>query len=217
MVTNNEVYATSGDGGHISAFDKSTFTLLGQHALEDARWVAWDEQGGRVVVAQGTPGRLSVFAEGEFPGGSLNLLNTFTFPGADIAESKSTVEIMGGKAFVAAGPEGVQIVCLDNGQVVGSVARPDPAGLGLDPSVVVTNAVSVDGDIMFISNGEAGVYVAKADEDFASSGCAQQNITMLGHLRFDNLQSANHVDYRNGRLVVAAGLGGVKVVEVSGL
>jgi hypothetical protein len=170
-----------------------------------------------VVVAQGTPGTLSVFAEGEFPGGSLNLLNTFTFPGADIAESKSTVEIHGGKAFVAAGPSGVQIVCLDNGQVVGSVPRPDPASLGLDPAVVVTNAVSVDGDVMFISNGEAGVYVARGDEDFGSSGCGQQNITMLGHVRFDDLQSANHVDFKTKWLVVAAGLGGVKVVRVGGL
>jgi outer membrane protein assembly factor BamB len=217
MVTGGAVYATSGDGGHITAFDKNTFALLGQYPLDDARWVAWDEQGGRVVVAQGTPGRLSVFAEGDFPGGSLNRLNTFTFPGAGVAESKSTVEILGGKAFVAAGPEGVQIVCLDDGQVVGSVPRPDPAALGLDPSVVVTNAVSVDGDVMFISNGEAGVYVAQGDEDFGTSGCAQQTITMLGHVRFDNLQSANHVDYKSKWLMVAAGLGGVKVVEVGGL
>ncbi len=217
MVTDNEIYTTSGDGGHVSGFAKSTFTLLGQYPLDDARWVAWDEAGARIVVAQGTPGRISVFAEGEFPGGSMNLLNTFPFPGANVPESKSTVEITGGKAFIAAGPEGVQIVCLDNGQVVGSVPRPDPGELGLDPSVVVTNAVTVDQDVMFISNGEAGVYVARGSQDFSESGCAQQQITTLGKLRFDDLQSANHVDFRNGWLAVAAGLGGVKVVKVSGL
>jgi hypothetical protein len=147
----------------------------------------------------------------------MNLLNTFPFPGANVPESKSTVEIMGGKAFIAAGPEGVQILCLDNGQVVGSVPRPDPVVLGLDPAVVVTNAVSVDGDVMFISNGEAGIYVARGAEDFGNSGCAQQEITVLGHLRFDDLQSANHVDFKTRWLVVAAGLGGVKVVKVNGL
>ena len=79
-------------------------------------------------------------------------------------------------------------MCLDNGQIVGSVPRPDPAALGLDPSVVVTNAVTVDEDLMFISNGEAGVYIAAGDADFASTPCgAPQNITMLGHLRFDGL------------------------------
>ncbi|NNM06382.1 MAG: hypothetical protein HKO65_14920, partial [Gemmatimonadetes bacterium] len=111
----------------------------------------------------------------------------------------------------------VQVVCLDDGQVVGSVPRPDPGALGLDPSVVVTNAVSIDGDVMFISNGEAGVYVAQGSEDFATSGCAQQQISILGQLQFDDLQSANHVDFKNDWLVIAAGLGGVKVVKVSGL
>lgn len=218
MRANKVVYATSGDGGHVFGFSRESFTLLGQYPLDDARWVGWDEAGKRVVVVQGTPGRISVFAQGEFPGGSMNLLGTYAVPGVDVPESKSTVEVAGGKAFVAAGPEGVQIVCLDDGEIVGSVPRPDPSSLGLDSAVVVTNAVAVDKDLMFISNGEAGVYVARASKDFAKTGCnEQQQITMLGRLRFDDLQSANHVAFKNDHLVVAAGLGGVKVVRVSGL
>ncbi|MBT8337339.1 MAG: hypothetical protein KJO11_12100 [Gemmatimonadetes bacterium] len=213
LVTNGEVYATSGDGGGLFAFDKNDLSLLGSYPLDDARWVTWDEEGGRIVVAQGTPGRLAVFAAG----GSLTAPVVIDFDGADVPESKSTVEVLGGKAFIAAGPQGVQIVCLDDGSVLGSVPIPDPALLGLDPSVVVTNAVTVDEDVMFISNGEAGVYVARADEDFESSGCAQQQMTMLGKLRFDDLQSANHVSFKNQWLIVAAGLGGVKVVKVEGL
>ena len=145
----------------------------------------------------------------------MNLLNTFAFPGADMPESTSTADIAGGKAFIAAGPQGVQIMCLDDGQIVGSVPRPDPAALGLDPSVVVTNAVAVDDDLIFISNGEAGVYVAAGAQNFFETGCAEpQEITVLGRLRFDDLQSANHVAFRNKYLFVAAGLGGVKVVRV---
>jgi outer membrane protein assembly factor BamB len=213
--TGSVIYVTSGDGGGVFAFDAGSLTLLGQYPLDDARWVAWDQPNSRIVVLQGTPGRLAVFAEGAFPGGSMNLLNSWTVPGVDVAESKSTVEIVGGKAFVAAGPEGVQVVCLDNGQVVGSVPRPDPASLGLDPSVVVTNAVTVQNDLMFISNGEAGVYAAAGAQSFATSTCAApQSISLLGQLQFDNLQSANHVVYRNEYLFVAAGLGGLKVVEV---
>lgn len=209
------IYATSGDNGHVVAYKDSTMEKSGEFALHDARWVALDEAGGRIVVVQGTPGQLSIFEEGVFPGGSLTLLNTFSFPGANVAESKSTVEIAGGKAIIAAGPEGVQIMCLDSGQIIGSVPRPDPASLGLDPAVVVTNAVTVDENLMFISNGEAGVYVAEADEDFTNGNCNAQNITMLGKLQFDNLQSANHVVYRDGFLYVAAGLGGVKIVSVN--
>ena len=213
--TGSVVYATSGNAGSVYALQAGDLSVLAEYALEDARWVAWDEAGGRIVVAQGTPGRLSVFEEGNFAGGTLNLLNTFTFPGADVAESKSTVEIHGGKAFVAAGPDGVQVVCLDNGQIVGSVPRPDPAALGLDPSVVVTNAVTVQDDLMFISNGEAGVYAAASPQSFDTSACtASQQIDVLGQLRFASLQSANHVVYRNDYLYVAAGIGGIKIVEV---
>ena len=211
----NEIYVTTGDNGHVYALDPSDMSMVGQYALDDARWVAHDADNGRIVVVQGTSGRISVFQEGDFPGGSMTRLNTFPFPGADVPQSKSTVEVVGGKAFIAAGPEGVQVMCLDNGAIVGSVPRPDPAALQLDPSVVVTNAVTVDEDLMFISNGEAGVYVAAGDADFASTPCdAPQNITMLGHLRFDDLQSVNHVDYENKRLLIAAGLGGLKIVQI---
>ena len=211
-----EVYVTTGDNGHIYALNTSDMSTVGQYALTDARWVAHDADNGRIVVVQGTPGRISVFQEGDLPGGSMTLLNTFPFPGALVPESKSTVEVVGGKAFIAAGPEGVQVMCLDDGRIVGSVPRPDPFALGLDPSVVVTNAVTVDEDLMFISNGEAGVYIAAGAAEFASTPCnAPQNITMLGHLRFDALQSVNHVDYENKRLLIAAGLGGLKIVRVN--
>jgi hypothetical protein len=210
--TGSEVYATSGDGGEVFAFDRDDFSALGQFPLDDARWVAYDNDNERIAVLQGNPGRLAVFDRGVFP---MTLLNTFFFPGADVPEAKSTVEVVEGKAFVAAGPDGVQVVCLDNGQIVGSVPRPDPASLGLDPSVVQTNSVTVFNDLMFISNGEAGVYAAAADQDFDQTACDEPvNITVLGRLQFANLQSANHVVYRDDRLFVAAGLGGIKVVDV---
>jgi len=218
MENGNTIYATSGNTGGVFAFNKMDMTQLGEFPLSDARWVALDEAGQRIVVAQGgqPQGQISVFEEDAFPNGSMNLLNTFPFPGANVPESKTTVEIAGGKAFIAAGPEGVQVVCLDTGDVIGNVPRPDP-GL-LDPplpdEVVVTNAVTVDDDLMFISNGEAGVYVATGAQGFNENNCNPQDITVLGKLRFDDLQSANHVAYKNKYLLVAAGLGGVKVVRV---
>lgn len=212
---NNVIYVTSGNTGGVFAFDSTDLSLLGEYVLDDARWVAWDETNDRIVVLLGTTGELALFAEGEFPNGSMVPLATIDVPGVDVPESKNTVEIVGGKAFVAAGPEGVQVVCLDDGQIVGSVPRPDPVALGLDPSVVVTNSVSVDGDLLFISNGEAGVYVAQAAQSFDESNCNEPlNVSLLGKLQFDDLQSVNHVAYKGDYLFIAAGLGGVKVVRV---
>jgi hypothetical protein len=202
------LYATSGDAGALTAVDPSTMTPTGSIDLHDARWV--DAADGMVVVVQGTPGQISVYDEL-----TLELLGQYPFTGADIAESKSTVEVVGGKAFIAAGTGGVQILSVNTGAVVGDVPLPDPATLGLDPSVVVTNAVAVDGDLLFISNGEAGVYVAQGSEDFDQTGSEQQQqITLLGQLQFDDLQSVNHVAFKNNYLIIASGLGGFKTVEV---
>ena len=52
---------------------------------------------------------------------------------------------------------------------------------------------------------------AQAD---ATGSDEPQNITLLGKLRFDDLESVNHVEYKGGMLFVAAGLGGLKIVKV---
>jgi len=97
---------------------------------------------------------------------------------------------------------------------------PDNNSLGLPKSVVVTNAVAVDtaagGTLMFISNGEAGIYVARSDTPFSADwGETPHTISIVGKLRFGNLQSVNHVTYSDGRLIVAAGTGGVKIVRLN--
>ncbi len=203
------VYTTSGDGGGLSAFDQTSLTMTSSVDLHDARWVNAD--GGKLVVVQGTPGQISVYDES-----SLSLLGTYSFSGADIPESKSTLEVVGGKAFIAAGTGGVQILSVNTGTVVGTVPRPDPASVGLDPSKVVTNAVAVDENLLFISNGEAGVYVAQGSVDFDLTGSDDpQQITLLGKLRFENLASVNHVAYKGRYLIIASGLGGLKIVELT--
>ncbi len=177
-------------------------------ALHDARWVTVGD--GKVVVVQGTPGQIAVFNES-----NMTPVGTWSFTGADVAESKSTAQVVGGKAFIAAGTGGVQVLSASTGTVVGSVPRPDPAALGLSPSVVVTNAVAVDEDLLFISNGEAGVYLAQGSQFFSATGSeTAQTITMRGRLGFGNLQSVNHVAYQGKYLIIAAGLGGLKIVQV---
>ena len=209
VVSGNYAYATCGDNGGFSKLNVNTLTFTASVNLHDARWV--DVAGGKIVVVQGTPGKISVFNET-----TLNPLGTFSFGGANRPESKSTVEVVGGKAFIAAGDSGVKILSASTGLLVGSVGRPNPDSLGLGDSVVVTNAVSVDGDLLYISNGEAGVYVAQGSQSFSNTGSeVQQQITMLGRLRFNPpLQSVNHVTYKNQYLIIAAGLGGLKIVEL---
>src|SRR3989454_3716938 len=203
------VYATSGDAGSLFILNPATFAVTSSMPLTDARWVAVG--GGVVAVVQGVPGRLAVYNESD-----MSLVGSWPFKGADIAQSKSQAELVGGKAFIAAGDSGVQVLNPATGAFLGQVPRPNPDSLGLSPSVVVTNAVAIDHDLMFISNGEAGVYLAQGSQAFSTSGSeTQQIITMQGKLRFGNLQSVNHVALQSGILIIAAGLGGLKIVQVN--
>src|SRR5437016_5791088 len=202
------VYATSGDAGSLFMLNPATFAVTSSIPLSDARWVAVG--GGQVAVVQGVPGTLTVYNES-----NISLVGSWPFKGADIAQSKSQAELVGGKAFIAAGDSGVQVLNPATGAFLRQVPRPNPDSLGLSPSVVVTNAVAIDQDLMFISNGEAGVYLAEGSQAFSATGSeVTQVITVQGRLRFNNLQSVNHVAYQSRYLIIAAGLGGLKLVQV---
>src|SRR5256712_11868386 len=202
------VYATSGDAGSLFILNPAAFAVTSSIPLTDARWVAVG--GGVVAVVQGVPGRLAVYNESD-----MSLVGSWPFKGADIAQSKSQAELVGGKAFIAAGDSGVQVLNPATGAFLGQVPRPNPDSLGLSPSVVVTNAVAIDQALMVLPDGEAGVYLSRGSQAFSTSGTGAQTITMQGKLRFGNLQSVNHVALQSGILMLAAGLGGLKIVQVN--
>jgi hypothetical protein len=204
---NGRVYVTTGNTGGLYTLSASALEIESFVGLDDARWV--DTDGKSFAVAQGTPGRITLFDQAAKSG-----LGTFPFKGAGIAESKSTVRVIGGKALIAAGDGGVQLMNLADGTILGSLPR--LVVPGLDPGRSVTNAV--DGALrhLFISNGEAGVYVAESSATLEDlTGSSPITLTMLGKLQFDRLQSVNHVAFDGEFLVAAAGLGGVKIVAVS--
>ena len=152
-VNNGKVYVTTGNTGGLYTLSADTLGIRSFVSLSDARWV--DADGSNLVVVQGTTGRIAVFDQT-----SGTLRNTFPFNGASIAESKSAIRLIGGKALIAAGDGGVQLMNLADGKIVGSLPRLIVPGL--DPGKSVTNAVDGVGQHIFISNGEAGVYVAQS-------------------------------------------------------
>lgn len=205
-VSGTQVFATSGNTGGLTVLTRTALANTSIKALTDARWVDHDDT--RVVVAQGMPGRIAVYNKS-----TLAPVNTWSFTGANIPESKTTVRVLGGKALIAAGSGGTQLMNLATGKIVGSVPMPVVAGLTVDKTVA--NAADADGDLIYVSNGEAGVYAVEASSDLGTTtGDNNVPLTVLGRLRFSNLQSVNHVAFDGNTLVIAAGLGGVKVVSV---
>jgi hypothetical protein len=205
-VSDKQVYATSGNTGGLHVLALSGLTSTSVKALGDARWVDYNDAG--IVVAQGMPGRITVYNKS-----TLAVANTWTFKGADVAQAKTTVRVLGGKALIAAGTGGVQLMNLATGKIVGSIPVPVVAGVSADLSVA--NAADGKSDLIYVSNGEAGVYAVQASSDLEkANGDESIALSVLGKLRFTGPQSVNHVAFDGNTLVVATGLGGVKIVSV---
>lgn len=206
VVDGKRVFATSGNAGGLKVLNQTGLTTSSTKTLAEARWVDVDDT--RVVVAQGMPGRIAVYNKS-----TLALENSWTFEGADVAEAKTTVRILGGKALIAAGTGGTQLMSLATGKILGASAVPVLTGVPREN--IVANAADAEGDLVYVSYGEGGVYALEASADLSkSSGESSIGLTVLGRLRFDNLQSVNHVAFDGNTLVVAAGRGGVKIVSV---
>jgi hypothetical protein len=205
-VADNHLFVTSGaDSGHVTVIRLQNDEVVFSYPIEDARGVATD--GDDVAVVAGTPARLVTF---DYDSGEM--LNDYSLVGATIDFSKSTVEIHRKKAVLALGDGGTQIICLEGGEVIEQIAP--PVVDDLDPSVTVTNAASTDSKTLYMSNGEAGVYVAYTRDKFHSRDCDVDDLQMIGQFRFDDLQSVNHIKAKGDYLFIAGGLGGLKILRV---
>jgi hypothetical protein len=208
-VTGGKVFVTSGSGGPgtggLSILNSTTLQPISSDLFLDARAV--DIYGTSIVVMQGTPARLRTYlvSNGQFQA-------SYNLGGATIAESKSTIRVLLDRAFVAAGDGGMKVVNLLTGAVTDSIAR--AIVTGLDSSLTVTNAVSVNQNLVFMANGEAGVYVAQAAVNLETTPLAATNLKLLGKMQFGSAESANFVASSNNLLFIATGLGGLKVVEI---
>ncbi|MCF6237299.1 MAG: hypothetical protein L3J79_00540, partial [Candidatus Marinimicrobia bacterium] len=205
-VSSHHLFVTSGaEGGQVTVIRLSDHEIEFSYPVEDARGVGTDDE--EIAIIAGTPARLLTF---NYESGEL--LEEFSLSGANIPFSKSTIEVYRRKAVVALGNGGVQIICLENGEVIEEI--PPPVIPDLDESVTVANAATTSGKTLYMSNGEAGVYVAWSRDKFNSRNCEVDDIQMIGSFRFDDLQSVNHVKVKGNYLYVAGGLGGLKILRV---
>lgn len=212
--SDGRIYITSGSNAGLTILNQDLTEQIDFVPVPHARWVDTDDN--RIVVLSGDPntgiGTLYVLNKSD-----RSILHQHSFSGADTPEAKNTVEIKGDLAVVAAGQSGTHLIDLNSGELMATIPVPDADALNLDPNAVESNASSADEEYIFISNGEAGVYVAEASRDLNQYSTNDQlSVELIGYLKFEDFQSANHVAYRNKTLFVAAGLGGVKAVRLSG-
>lgn len=206
LASGNNLYVTTGDTGGIVLLSKLSMAQGGYIPLSDARSLDINPSNGFIYVYRGAPtgGSVSVVNTNDF-----SLTTSYVVGGGTIPESKGTIQFLNGYLFIGAGDGGVLIVDPSTQQVVATVSNPSLVGLA--PSLQVSNAVKVGEDnVMFISNGEAGI---RAASYLNSSGAISPRV--LGTLAFPSQVSANGISYRNDFLMVASGTAGLKIVKVN--
>ena len=238
-IMNNEVLVPVGasEGGvEIRSTDDinngaNFINTLNNNNLDDTRAVAtyYDSNGdvAGFLVYQGpdhaTPTLYKCDTDGKYIA-SLPIKN----PVPETAESKSTIEVHGNVAFVAASDGGVYAIDIDdNMKILFNIANPDPGLYGLTDDKVTANDVTVgklkgsDKSVIFIANGEYGVRAFKLDFDIDSVNDVASALSgyepsshYLGNVHLGTGNSANSVLYRNGYLFVGTGLGGLNVLYV---
>lgn len=192
-----EVFTTSGSNGHVTVFDGALRPVFSD-ALADARAV--DVNDAYFVAMRGTPGLLRVYDRG-----ARRVLRDIPLGGANTPNAKSSLFLVGDLAFAAAGDGGVVVANVATGQVLERLAAPP------GPGISVSNGLAWYKDLLFVANGEGGLWMAQATRDLDRLGGAAPDFHIVG--RIDLSGSANFVEVKGDLLFVATGLAGLTIVE----
>ncbi|MFC3878914.1 hypothetical protein ACFOSV_01940 [Algoriphagus namhaensis] len=183
----------SGNNGLLTIFDINQ-NVSNEFPMTDLRGV--DNDDNRIVILSGSEG--------------IKILNSGTLAevgsiaiDAQEAGAKRIIQIEDGRIFVAEGGEGAGIYRLSNGNLISKIAIPiNPENV--EPGDIVTNAVSIDDDLLFMANGAAGISIADVDDE--------DEFKLYGILDLDG--SSNFVKNEEGFVFVATGAGGLQILKI---
>jgi hypothetical protein len=198
VASQDNIIVTSGSAGGLFILNRKTLEKTAFVDLDDARGVAL-ESSNTIITLQGSPARVGLFnTDG-------SLISKFSFKGATIPQSKSMLAQKGNSIFIAAGDGGTYCINKSTGNINFNI--PVPEAEDLNPLLSVCNSVAVWGDMLYMANGEAGLYAAKIDGQ-------SEKFSDLSPIRFSSGSSANHVAAKGKTIFRATGTGGLKIVEL---
>lgn len=191
-VADSKYYGVSGNNGVVAKIDKTTNTIETTIAIADLR--AMGRIDNKIVVLSGSDG-VKVFNAD-----NLTLQSSFS-TSSDVLDAKRTIDFQGNNLLVSEGYQGLKVYNLTSGSLLQTLSL--PTGLeGIDQEDVVTNAVSVNGDFVYVANGAAGFYVYKK---------VSGSLNLLGSIQLGG--SSNYVKSAGDYIFVATGTGGLKIIK----
>lgn len=184
-------FAVSGDTGSLFKFDTAGKQVGSNIAIEDLRTVAISND--KIVTLSGTKG-VSIY--------NTNLVFSKTIATANEGKngSKRTIDFMGDDLLVSEGNQGLGVYNMTSGAKNQTLSITPKTGVNAEDAV--TNAVSVNGDYVFVANGGNGLYVYKTGTQ----------LTLMGTLGIEG--SANYVKTSGDYIYLASGKGGLKIIKM---
>lgn len=207
------VYAVSGDNAGLTILARTGLTQNSYTPIADARDISVDLTGVNVVT-----GKTSSTAAHVVRYSLLGLLNQTS---ADMAGA--TVQD-GGKASIqsgtllsvtTAGTGGTNLVCGVGGAISANIAIPTSVQFpNLTPDLRASNSAAFGNGLIYIANGAAGISVYTLELGGVTPSCLVTS-SYVGRITFADGISVNNVAYSNGNLIVATGLGGFRIIQVT--
>ncbi len=194
VIDGNRVIVTSGKEGAVASYNTADLSMVGEVFVTDARSLSlW--QGGYAILDGGSGVRIL----------NSSLVETGLISiGTDLgATSKKTLDTWQTNILVPEAAQGAGIYEGSTGTLLDYVSIPT-IPVGTPAGDAVTNAVSVNDDLLFMANGGAGLALA---ELLAST------ITTAGTIDLDG--SVNYVTSEGDYAFVASGADGLQIIKLN--
>ncbi len=194
VTTTSEFTAlVSGSNGILTVFGRD-LKKLGEVQMEDLRSVSFGEN--RLAILSNTEGASVLNANFLTEVAKISLEE-------DEPQAKRTLDINKGHIYIAEGKNGAGIYSLSTGQNINRFLIPiNPENV--EPGDIVTNAVSVEDNLMFMANGAAGISITDVKD--------VEDVQEYGVLDLDG--SSNFVRFENKFIFVATGTGGLQILKI---
>lgn len=195
-VTANAIFTLSGAPGYLKIYSLN-YKLLDSIPQTNGRSLGLNSN--NLYVFNGQPGNLNVYNNSTYA-----FLNNFITGGANESQAESQMAVTDTFIFTALNEAGVTVLNI-NGTTKQIIPKPATPS-GVSSSDCVSNAVSVNNNLVLIANGAAGLYVSNMIRS------ANDSIDLVGTILFDDQASSNYVVSQDSIIFVASGLGGLKIL-----
>lgn len=232
---NGNIFVSTGEYGGLAVFNRNNLLDIvtgllvpnqvpALYPIKDARGVAVNALGDVHVVTgySATGGSTTNVADHQYvysSGGTPASIRQFSTDSWTTTDDEAKSAIVSGLTLdlLTAGEAGIKLVCKASGNTIQQVANPSVSGIS-SAALTAANAVTFGAGLVYVSNGAGGISVYSLEQgaSFLTNPCSV-SLQYQGRILFEDGASVNNVYYTLGKLIVATGTNGFRLVNVTAL